>query len=149
MLARIGKTLLSPTAVASIVLGVLGVVFAAGGLRLGLWLDGGPGPGLLPAAAAVLMLVLLGATLWSWPKVEESFKPEPLAAIAICGLYAVLAPRIGFLVPTIALVVAWVKLLHGQTWLSAILVGFGITGICIAVFSFLLSVPMPLLVGLP
>lgn len=147
MLAALGKQLTRPTILAAIVLVGLGLVFAIGGVRLGLWVDGGPGPGLLPTIAATLLLLLVAVLLVSAPKDEERFHYEPLLAMMLCCAYAAIVPRIGVLIPTFALIVIWVMVLHRQTLLRASLLGVGLTGAGVVLFHVLLKVPMQLIAG--
>lgn len=147
MLAGFGRQLARPTIVAAIALIGLGLVFAIGGVRLGLWVDGAPGAGLLPAIAAGLLLALVAILLASAPKEEEPFRHEPLLAMVLCCAYAAIVPRIGVLIPTFALVVAWGMILHRQTLLRAALLGAGLTGAAVVLFHVLLKVPMQLIAG--
>jgi hypothetical protein len=148
MRAGLGKLLLTPTAIATGVLVAMGLVFAVGGLRLGLWTFDGPGPGLLPLGAATLLLVVLVPVVLTQPREAESFRKEPLIAIGMCCLFAFLAPRIGVVIPCVLLVTLWVRFLHEQSWLRAGLVGAGLTAAGIGLFHVLLKVPMPLIAGL-
>jgi cell division protein FtsW (lipid II flippase) len=149
MLSNIGKMLLRPPIVAASLLTILGLVFAVGGVRLGLWADGGPGAGLLPTTAAVLLLTLvLAMMLTSTGEKDERFRREPLIAIGLCCAYAFLAPRIGVVLPTFLLVAIWVTLLHGQSLLRACLISAGLTAAGVLIFHILLKVPMTLVVGI-
>lgn len=142
-----GKAFLRPAAVAALALGVLGLVFLSGSLRLGLWADGGPGPGLLPAVAAAAMLLLIALMLLGGLEDDGGFKAGPLVAIALCLAFALIAPRVGILLPTLALIFAWVKLLHRQTWARAALLSLALTAGGLGLFVFLLKVPIPLIAG--
>jgi putative tricarboxylic transport membrane protein len=149
MLSAAGKVLARPGVVAALVLAALGVVFLAGGLRLGMWTDDGPGPGLLPAISAALLLVLLALMVLGIAREPhaDGFKAEPLIGTGLCCACAVLAPRIGVLVPACLLIFAWVKFLHGQSWLTAVAVSIGLTAIGLLLFRVLLKVPIPLIAG--
>jgi hypothetical protein len=138
-----------PTTLAAIVLAAGGLVFAVGGVRLGLWEDNGPGPGLVPSLAAILMLGLIAALVVGRAEAEEPFRREPILAIALCFAFAVLAPRVGVVIPGVLMIAIWVKSLHGQTWLRAFALGIGLVAAGIGMFHILLKVPMTLIVGLP
>ena len=147
MLAAIGRACSRPSVVAALLLAALAAVFLHGGLRLGLWVDGGPGPGLLPAVAAATMLGLITAMVFTALEDEGGFKPQPLIAVALLCAFALMAPRIGIVIPTVLLIFAWVKLLHGQGWLRAGLLSGALTAPGIGLFHLLLKVPIPLVTG--
>lgn len=146
MLAKMGS-LLRPSLLAALLLGGLGIVFAVGGVRLGLWVDDAPGPGLIPSISAILLLLLLLPTYRERAGEEELVRWEPLLAVALGGLFVVLAPRVGIVIPAVAMLTLWVKFLHGQSWLRAALLGVSLTAVGMLVFHVVLKVPMPLFPG--
>jgi putative tricarboxylic transport membrane protein len=140
-------SLLLPTRVAVVLLSTLAVVFAVGAYRLGFWNDEMPGPGLLPFAAAALLLPLLAVVWRECVPEEEPFRGSPLAATALTCAYAAVLPYAGFLLPTVILVVTWVRMFHRQGWGRAVLLGTGLTALATILFAVLLKVPMPLWPG--
>ncbi len=142
-------SLLQPTRVAALLLAVLALTFGVGGLRLGVWVDGTPGPGLLPFAAALLLFPLVVLMLREENAAEEPFRAAPVAAIAISCLYAALLPRAGFIVATVILVLAWVRFFHEQSWLRAALISICLTAAGVGLFGVALKVPMPLFPAWP
>lgn len=142
-------SLLQPTRIAALLLTALALVFGVGGYRLGIWSDATPGPGLLPLAAALLLLPLIGLMLREGSRDEEPFKAPPLLAILLTGLYAAVLPRAGFVLPTFLLILAWVRIFHQQRWIPAALLGICLTVMGVGLFSLALKVPMPLLPSWP
>lgn len=139
------QRLLFPTGVAVLLLAATAIVFMVGAARLGFWTDDGPGPGLLPFATALLLLPLLVITLRESSTGEERFRATPIVAILLSCIYAAVLPYLGFLVPTLVLIVAWVRLFHAQGWLRAVALSIGLTAVGTFLFAVLLKVPMPLL----
>lgn len=136
--------LLFPTPIATLLVAATALVFAVGGVRLGFWTVDGPGPGLVPFSAAVLLLLLLIMVFREGVAGEEPFRATPLAAIVIISAYAVVLPYTGFVVPTMALVVIWARLFYRQSWTRAVALGLCLTLVGAALFSMLLKVPLPL-----
>jgi len=141
--------LLQPTRIAALLLTVLALVFGVGGLRLGIWSDNTPGAGLLPLAAALLLLPLTGLMLREGSVGEDRFKASPVAAIALSCAYAAVLPRTGFVVPTVVLVLLWVRIFHEQGWLRAALLSACLTAAGVGLFGLALKVPMPLFPAWP
>jgi putative tricarboxylic transport membrane protein len=139
------RRLLLPTGTATLLLAATATVFAVGAVRLGFWTEDGPGPGLLPFAAAVLLLPLLVLVLRERIIDEEPFRATPLAAILLTFVYAATLPYLGFLLPTLVLAVAWVRMFHGQGWWRAVTLSVALTAAGTFLFAVLLKVPMPLL----
>lgn len=123
------------------------VAFGVASWRLGFWTDDGPGPGLLPFVTVCLLLPILFLILREKFDDGERFHAHPLLAIVFLCVYAAALPYLGFIIPTVALIVAWTFIFERQNLvkgflLSALLVAFGWF-----VFVYLLRVPMPLLPG--
>ena len=136
--------LLLPTPVATLLLAAAAAVFVVGAMRLGFWTDDGPGPGLLPFAAGVLLLPLLVIALRERVPDETPFRAAPLGAICLTCFYAAALPYLGFAIATVLLIVAWVRLFHGQGWVRAVTLSLGLTAASTFLFGTLLKVPMPL-----
>lgn len=134
-----------PTKVAAGLLVALASAFAAGAFELSFWIDGMPGPGLLPFAAAILLLPCAFIVMReARPPGETPFVGAPLVGAGLTGLYAFVVPSTGFVVATVALTVVWVRIFHAQSWLKAIAFSLALTLAAVVVFEFLLKVPMPL-----
>ncbi len=139
------RALERPIHVAAALIAVVAVAFGIASWRLGLWTDDGPGPGLLPVAAACLVFPILLLILREQFDDDERFDRSPLIAIILLCVYAAILPYLGFLIPTVALIVAWTTIFErknilGGVVLSGFLVAFGWI-----IFVYLLRVPMPLL----
>ena len=137
--------LLQPTRVAALLLAAMVVLFGAGGWRLGLWGEDGPGPGLLPFSAALMLAPLVLLMLRERIEEETPFGAHPLGAIVMLCLYAAALPHTGFVLPTLLLILAWVRLFHAQAWLKAALVSAALTAAGVGLFAGLLKAPVPLL----
>lgn len=134
-----------PINVAVALIAVVALAFGVASWKLGFWTDDGPGPGLLPFAAACLLMPVLLLIVREEFDDRERFHPHPLLAIIILCVYAAVIPYAGFLIPTVVLIVAWTRLFEQQkvvrgVILSALLVAFGWV-----VFVYLLKVPMSML----
>jgi putative tricarboxylic transport membrane protein len=137
--------LLLPTPIATLLLAAMALGFAVGSVRLGFWTFDGPGAGLVPFTAAVLLLPLLIMVLRERSAVEEPFRATPIGAVVIGCAYAALLPYAGFAVPTIVLVVIWARVFYRQSWTRAVALGLALTLVSALIFGTLLKVPLPLL----
>lgn len=134
-----------PARIAVILLGVTAIGFAVGSWRIGFWDETGPGPGLLPFITAAIMLPLL-FVVWREPAPDdEPFRFNPLAAVILTAIYALVLPHLGFILPTVLLIVIWVRLFHRQPIWRAFLLSFLLVVAGTLLFVGLLKVPMPLL----
>jgi hypothetical protein len=138
-------SVLQPTRIAALLLAALASVFGIGGWRLGLWADGSPGAGLLPFCVAMLMAPMIALLLREGGAADEPFERTPFLAIGLSCAYALLLPKAGFALATVVLVTLWVRFLHGQGLVRAVLLAVGLTAAGVGLFGGLLKVPMPLL----
>jgi putative tricarboxylic transport membrane protein len=141
---------LAPTHVGALMLGALVLVFGIGAFKLGFWMDEMPGPGLLPMAAVVLLIPVIVVILREpAPADETPFTLMPLLALAVMGVFGLLLPHAGVILAMIALVIAWVRFFHQQTWLRAVICSVGLTAAAVFIFGVLLEVRMQLLPAWP
>jgi putative tricarboxylic transport membrane protein len=125
---------------------------AVGGLagwqahRLGVGSLTAPGPGLWPLIVSVI-LVLTGAAVALHPGDDaEVIGREAWIVVLGClslVAYTLLFEVVGFEIPTIALLVFWLKVLGGDTWRTAVTVAVGATAAVYLVFIFALGVALP------
>ena len=114
--------------------------------RLGVGSLTDPGPGLWPLIVSVV-LVLTGAAVALRPGDDA----EPIgreAWIVVLGCvslvaYTLLIEVIGFEIPTIALLVFWLKVLGEEPWRTSLTVAVGATVAVYAVFILALGVALP------
>lgn len=142
---------LGPVRVAAGFLVLLALVFGGGAFALGFRAEGMPGPGLLPLLAS-LALLPLGLRLLAAPgRLGEvsPFRARPLALLTVLAAYALVLPRAGFVVPTVALLVVWARIFHGRPLPSALLLAGLLTAGAVLVFGVLLGVRLPLGPGSP
>jgi putative tricarboxylic transport membrane protein len=136
--------LLMPTPIAVAALAATAIVFAVGGWQLGFWNSDGPGPGLLPFAAAIILLPLLVFVLREPVPDEQPLRATPLAAVVLSLVYAAVLPHTGFIIATVIYLTLWVRLFHQQGLVRAATLSVCLTAAGTFLFAYLLRVPMPL-----
>ena len=110
-----------------------------------------PGPGMWPLIVSIAMVVLAAVQLVRPTEGgdEERFTADAwIVAVGVVTLvaYAVLFERVGFEIPTAALLVVWLKVLGRESWLSTIAVSVGGVVALYLVFITALSVSLPHLI---
>ncbi len=132
-----------PTYVAGVLLAVLALVFCIGAFKLGFWTDDGPGSGLLPFAAGAILLPLIAIAMREpIPEEETAFKVEPLGAIVLITLFALVLPWAGFAPATFVTLALWIRLFHQQSWMRAAVCSVCLTVLGYVIFHVLLKIPM-------
>jgi putative tricarboxylic transport membrane protein len=132
---------------------VIGAVAAVASWRLGLGSLAEPGPGLWPLTVSVAMVVL-GAVLVVQSRPtgdEERFGREAvIVGVAVVSLvgYALLFERVGFEIPTLALLVLWLKMLGRESWWATVAVSLVATAAVYLLFITALGVSLPHIVHL-
>jgi putative tricarboxylic transport membrane protein len=127
---------------------VIGIVAAVMSWQLGVGTLADPGPGLWPLVVSVVMAIIAAVlVLQSRPTgAEEKFTREALivvvAVVSLLG-YALLFERIGFEIPTVALLVLWLKVLGRETWRATIAVSLVSTTAIYLLFITGLGVSLP------
>lgn len=115
--------------------------------RLGLGPLRDPGPGLWPLIAAVVMLAAaISLVVWPDVEVQEPFTRDTLlvfAALASLIVYAFVFERAGFELPTVALLVLWLRVLARESWRITIAVSIGAVVAVALVFVVALNVNLP------
>ncbi|MBX3519209.1 MAG: tripartite tricarboxylate transporter TctB family protein [Xanthobacteraceae bacterium] len=139
------RALERPVNVAAILIAAVAVAFGIASWRLGFWTDDGPGPGLLPFVTVCLLFPILFLIVREKFDDEERFKADPLVAIIMLCVYAATLPYLGFLVPTVALIVAWTTIFERQNIVRGIVLSGFLVACGWVIFVYLLRVPMPLL----
>ena len=134
-----------PINVAAGLIAIAAVAFGIASWRLGFWTDDGPGPGLLPFVTACLVFPVLLLILRENFDGEERFDGSPLFAIILLCIYAAVLPYLGFLIPTVALIVAWTTIFERKNILAGLLLSGFLVAFGWVIFVYLLRVPMPLL----
>lgn len=139
-----------PFRIGLIVPALLAAAFALGSFKLGFWVDGVPGPGVLPLVAAILLLLVIAVAWIGGPQDDDEQTYAPVAGVALLVIlvYAGAAPYGGMVLATFALIAVWVRYLHAQTWLRAVAVAAGLVAANVLLFGFLLKVQLPLGPGL-
>lgn len=126
---------------------LLGVVAAGLSWRLGLGSLADPGPGMWPLMVSVAMVVTAAVVLASRPAAsEERFgRGAVTVAIAVASLigYALLFERVGFEIPTVALLVLWCRVLGRESWRMTAAVAVGATAAVYLLFITGLGVSLP------
>lgn len=132
----------------TLALGVAGMVLSLG---YGLGSLTQPGPGLWPFAVAVAVTALSVAQIAFGRRAEdtEQFTRSSvltgLGVLSLIGLAALL-PVIGFEVPSLVLMVIWLRFLGGETWRMTAVISVVTVAAFYALFVLALSIPLPRLV---
>ena len=136
----------APGRISAAFLAVLALAFAGASWRLGYFSAGQPGPGLLPAAAGVLLfpiaVLLVRAPLE--PGDEHSLAARSLGGLALLGACCVTMPWAGVVLPSFATAALWMRLLHGRPAVISMLSSALLCAAFIWGFVALLKVPLPL-----
>jgi putative tricarboxylic transport membrane protein len=134
--------------VAAVVPVALGLACLAYSVSLGLGTPVEAGPGLWPALASLL---LVGAGSWSLifergVRDAEQFSRGAIGigvGIASLVVFVLLISRIGFEIPTLLIMMLWLKLLGRESWLVTIAVSASTTAALYLLFVTGLGVPIP------
>ncbi|GAA2454286.1 tripartite tricarboxylate transporter TctB family protein [Actinomadura vinacea] len=139
--------------VSALVTLVTGAVAAVLSWNLGVGTLAAPGAGLWPLVVGVAMVVVSALlVLRSRPRGDEEpfTKDAVTVAIAVASLlgYAVLFELVGFEVPTLALLVLWMKGLGRESWRVTAAVSVVATAVLYLLFITGLGVSLPHLIAL-
>jgi hypothetical protein len=122
------------------------------GLNTGSLTD--PGPGLWPLIVAGLLVVsgigIIAVAAKAQQSDTEAFTRGTIAVLAAAGalaVYASLYEVVGFEVPTVLLMFAWLRFLSREKWLTSAVVAVATTAAGYAVFILGLGVPLPHLIA--
>lgn len=132
-----------------IVIMVSSIYFAWVASQMGIGSLRDPGAGFWPLTICLTILVLsFVAGIQSFiAKVRVAFNREemrnPMLAIISIFLYALTIGYVGYLLPTMALMLFWLRVIGRESWKLSALMGIFITTLFYLVFSFLLGVPFP------
>ncbi|MFF5989005.1 tripartite tricarboxylate transporter TctB family protein [Prauserella flavalba] len=134
--------------IAAAVLCALGVGAAILSWQLGIGDLADPGPGLWPLVVSVAMAVIAAVlVVRSAPTGEEErFGRESLiVVIGVVSLlgYVLLFEQVGFEIPTVALLVLWLKLLGRESWRMTVIVSVVATAAIYLLFITGLEVSLP------
>ena len=108
-----------------------------------------PGAGFWPLTICLTILVLaFVAGIQSFiAKNQVAFNREemrnPMLAIISIFLYALTIGYVGYLLPTMALMLFWLRVIGRESWKMSAMIGVFITTLFYIVFSYLLGVPFP------
>jgi putative tricarboxylic transport membrane protein len=141
--------------IGSLLLLVLGALFAAGGIGYGLQRGGRIGPGFMPllaGSALVVFAILVGVEALRRPPssprspsktAEEKSYRFVAVVMALTSGTVLLVQLLGFLVACALLIFVLVAVVERQGWRSALLISVGATAIIWLIFVRLLVVPLP------
>jgi hypothetical protein len=135
----------------AVVTGLVGLAGLLGSLQLGLGRLTAPGPGLWPFAISVAVTVLsvvLALVGRHGTDTEKFSRSSVLTAIAVLTLVvlALALPLIGFEIPSLLLMVVWLRFLGKEPWGLSILIGVGTVAAFYVLFVLLLQIPLPRLI---
>ena len=134
---------------------ILGVIWTISGVKLGLWAETTPGPGLFPLIVGILLTVLSFVVfakslhgLEDSKKISAHEKNVLLFSIGIAAICAVLLNVLGTFFTLAVGLIIWFKLIAKYSWVKTLVCVIGIVGVIYAVFAVWLSVPFPKFFGL-
>ncbi len=131
---------------AACVLGALALVFCMASWKLGYWIKGAPGPGLLPLGTS-LLLALCAVFLVRAPGLPEEdagFGKAPLVAFALLCAYGLVLPWGGVVLPSLVFGTLWMRLLHRRPVLASLAASALVSGGGALLFKGMLKIPLPL-----
>ena len=138
--------------VAAVVPLVLGVAGATGSWRLGVRTLDNPGAGLWPFVIS-LALVLLGVALLVRARSDRSTERFTkgawgvgIGAVSLVA-YALLFERVGFEIPTVLVVIVWLKVIGSETWRSTLTIAGAAVAALYLIFIVALGVNLPHLIA--
>lgn len=132
----------------TLALGLAGTVLSLG---YGLGSLTEPGPGLWPFAVSVAVTALslaqiaFGRGAQDTEQFTRSSALTGLGVLSLVGLAALL-PVIGFEVPSLVLMVVWLRFLGGETWRMTAVISVVTVAAFYALFVLALSIPLPRLI---
>ena len=127
-------------------LGLLALVFCAASWKLGYWVKGAPGPGLLPLGAALLLLLCVTFLVRAPPATDEdpAFGKTPLGAFALLCAYGLAVPWGGIVIPSVIFGALWMRLLHQRPLIASFVISALVCGAGATLFKVMLKIPLPL-----
>jgi hypothetical protein len=132
--------------IAACLLGVLALVFCAASWKLGYWVKGAPGPGLLPLGTSVLLEVcaifLLRAP--SAPDEATGFGWTPVVAFALLCAYGLCLPWGGIVIPSVVFGTLWMRMLSRRPLAASLVISALVCGAGATLFKVVLKIPLPL-----
>ncbi|HVL58140.1 MAG TPA: tripartite tricarboxylate transporter TctB family protein [Burkholderiaceae bacterium] len=137
---------LPPARIAAAVLGVLAIGFGVASWSLGYWVDGTPGPGVLPLCASLL---LLPTVVWLLrvplePDDEPGLSARSLGALMMFGVCAFAMPQAGIAIPSAVLALLWMRFFGERSWLASAAYSLVMVAVLAGLFIGALKVPIPL-----
>ncbi|WP_323100475.1 tripartite tricarboxylate transporter TctB family protein [Intrasporangium sp. YIM S08009] len=140
---------------AQVAAGVVTLALGVGGTVLSLGYGLGsltrPGPGLWPFAVSVAVTALslaqiaFGRDATDTEQFTRSSALTALGVLTMVGLAALL-PVVGFEVPSLVLMVIWLRFLGGESWRSTVVVSVVTVAAFYALFVLALAIPLPRLI---
>lgn len=129
-----------------ILIGSVGVIWA---WRLGLWIDGRPGPGLWPFIVSVGLTTagasVTAASLHGSEEKEDSStsRTREIAAITSLACYISLFAYLGPALPTLALLLFWLRGLAREPWRTSLVSSVIGAAAIYVLFGKVLGIPLP------
>ncbi len=133
--------------IAPVVLLVLGITALLQARNMGLGELTAPGPGLWPFIVAGLLTATAAVLLVVDP--AEDYEPWTAGTLRIVAglvglaLFVVLFQTLGFVVPTVLMLTAWLRFFGGESWRLAVVLGVGGAIVLHLIFVLALGVPFP------
>ncbi len=141
-----------PDKVFGLVWFVFGVVITIEAFRLGIWKDGSPGSGFIPAIVGVLLglsgfILTVSATFLKGEEAGEGVLwgnlKNVILPLAVLFIYIFLLPFLGFLSATFLFQFSLLKLTAPRRWVGPILTSLLVVFFCHLVFSVWFKLQLP------
>lgn len=121
------------------------ILMQAWGLSLGT--PTAPGPGLWPflvgLGGVVLALIIVAGGILHRRRGKPAPWWRPLVGLASFLLYVPLLESVGYFLPTLALLLFWVRGLGRERWGPSLAIALGVTVVFYFVFAVWLKIPIP------
>lgn len=133
---------------------LVGIAALSQAIRLGVWADGRPGPGLWPLLASVVLIAAaVVVVVQSDRRDVEGLLAGELRrvglGVALLALFAVMFILVGVVSAAFVVALLWLRLLARESWRTSVLVAAAAAATLYLVFVWLLAVPLPLDAFLP
>lgn len=127
-------------------LGLVAAAAATMAVGYGLWRTGGPGAGLFPFVAAILLLATSIGTMFSAAPTDDAVPIDAGRFVrygAVIALYPPLIMIVGAIPATACVFLAILRGIERRSWMVAVICSFAAAAGAFVLFSYLLDVPLP------
>lgn len=125
---------------------ILGVYWVIGGLGYRIWVDNGPGGGLFPVIAGIILIICGGAAGYKLfkDKTPSNFNIKAFLPIGSILLTAIFSYVAGLILAIGIFVFLWLRIYEKQKTTLSLSVSVCTAGALYLIFDFWLKVPIPM-----